>query len=225
MCHSLISSTVTLFFPYTILLLLGQWLPPLSNMKGFSWLNNTKFKLFMDAYHAPYAAKCRYWTGLLLLVRLGLFLAYAFKVLGNSSVNLLVITSTSFGLAMWYILADKVYLNWYLNTLESSFILNLGILSLATLYIRGTGGSKVAVTYLSLSIAFIAFLEILFYHIYWQLKDTKVGKELGMFFCVQCKVHSNVQSNIELQVVDSGDNLLKAPSTTVVELREPLLDD
>ena len=116
-------------------------------------------------------------------------------------------------------------MNLYLNTPESSFILNLGILSLATLYIRGTGGSQVAATYLSVSIAFIAFLGFIFYHIYWQLKDTKVGKELGKLFCVQRKVHSNVQSNIELQVVDSGDNLLKASSTTIVELRERLLDD
>ena len=35
------------FLPYTFLLLLGQWLSPLSNVKGFSWLNNTKFKSFM----------------------------------------------------------------------------------------------------------------------------------------------------------------------------------
>ena len=225
LCVTALLTLLLLFFPYTILLLLGQWLSPLSNVKGFSWLNNTKVKSFMDAYHAPYTAKCRYWTGLLLLVRLGSFLAFAFNVFGDSSVNLLVITSTSFGLAMWYILADKVYLNWYLNTLESSFILNLGILSLATLYIRGTGGSQVAATYLSVSIAFIAFFGILFYHIYRQLKDTKVGKKLGKLFCIQRKVHSNVQSNIELQVIDSGDNPLKAPSTTVVELRESLLDD
>ena len=83
------------FLPYTFLLLLGQWFSLLSNVKGFSWLNNTKFKSFMDAYHAPYTAKCRYWTGLLLLVRLGLFLAFAFNALGETSVNLLIITSTS----------------------------------------------------------------------------------------------------------------------------------
>ena len=106
------------FLPYTVLLLLGQWLSHLSNFKGFNWLNNTKFKSFMDAYHAPYTPKCRYWTGLLLLVRLGLFLAFAFNALGERSVNLLLISSTTLGLAMWYILVDRVYSNWYLNTLE-----------------------------------------------------------------------------------------------------------
>ena len=80
---------------------------------------------------------------------------------------------------MWYILADKVYLNWYLNTLESSFILNLGILSLATLYIRGTGGSQVAATYLSVSIAFITFPGILFYH---SSKTQKWGRNLESYF-------------------------------------------
>ena len=123
LCVTALFTLLFLFFPYTILLLLGQWLSLLSNVKGFTWLNNTKFKSFMDVYHAPYTAKCRYWTGLLLLVRLGLFLAFAFNALGESNTNLLVITSTSFGLALWYILVDRVYSNWYLNTLEFSFIL------------------------------------------------------------------------------------------------------
>ena len=100
LCVTALLTLLLLFFPYTILLLLGQWFSPLTNVKSFSWLNNSKFKSFIDAYHAPYTAKYRYWTGLLLLVRLVLFLTFAFNVLGDSNVNLLVITSTSFGLAM-----------------------------------------------------------------------------------------------------------------------------
>ena len=220
------------FFPYTFLLLLGQCLSPLSNFKGFNWLNNTKFKSFMDAYHAPYTPKCRYWTGLLLLVRLGLFLAFAFNALGESSVNLLLISSTTLGLAMWYILVDRVYSNWYLNTLEFSFIFNLGILSVATLYIGGTGGSQAAATYLSVSIAFTTFLGILFYHIYLQLKDTKVWKTLGKF--IRGKTQSSTQkaesgpqpmtvTTTFVELPKSGDSSgysMTSPSTTTVEMRE-----
>ena len=30
------------------------------------WTRNTKYTAFMDAYHAPFTAKHRYWVGLLL---------------------------------------------------------------------------------------------------------------------------------------------------------------
>ena len=220
------------FFPYTFLLLLGQCLSPLSNFKGFNWLNNTKFKSFMDAYHAPYTAKCRYWTGLLLLVRLGLFLTFAFNALGESSVNLLIISSTTLGLAMWYILVDRVYSNWYLNTLEFSFILNMGILSVATLYIGGTGGSQAAATYLSVSIAFTAFLGILFYHIYLQLKGTKAWNRVCLY--VQNKYESSEQppqTDSGPQTKPVGTTFIERPKSTssgtsnTVELREPLIGD
>ena len=133
---------------------------------------------------------------------------------------------------MWYILVDRVYSNWYLNTLEFPFILNLGILSVATLYIGGTGGSQAAATYLSVSIAFTAFLGILFYHIHLQLKDTKVLKTLGKFICG--KTQSSTQKAdsgpqpmtvtttfVELpKSGDSGQYSMTSPSTTMVEMCE-----
>ena len=58
-----------LFLPYTLLLLFGQWLQAISHLRLFSWVNNARLKPFMDAYHAPYKAKHRYWPGLLLVLR------------------------------------------------------------------------------------------------------------------------------------------------------------
>lgn len=65
-----------------------------------------------------------------------------------------------------------VYKTWILNVLECSLYLNLGILSVATLYVRYTGGSQGAVTYTSVSIAFAKFVAIFVYHIYQQLKSS-----------------------------------------------------
>ena len=50
-----------LFLPYTLLLLFGQWLQAVSHLRLFSWVNSARLKPFMDAYHAPYKAKHRYW--------------------------------------------------------------------------------------------------------------------------------------------------------------------
>ena len=59
-----------------------------------------------------------------------------------------------------------------MNTLEFSFIVNLGTLALATLYIRSTGGNQKAVTFTSISIAFATFIGIVIYHTAQQIKYT-----------------------------------------------------
>ena len=51
---------------YAILPFFGQWFPRCSNMKIMKWVKNTKYNAFIDAYHAPFTPKHRYWMGLLL---------------------------------------------------------------------------------------------------------------------------------------------------------------
>ena len=59
--------------PYTSILLLWQWIVCAPRWKIFKWTRNTKLNTFVFIHHAPYNAKYRYWTGLLLLVRVVLF--------------------------------------------------------------------------------------------------------------------------------------------------------
>ena len=87
-----------LFLPYTLLLLLGQWLQHKSKFCFLSWVKNPKVKATLDTYHAPYKPKHQYWTGLLLLVRCALFLIFAFNISGDANINLLVISSIAFGI-------------------------------------------------------------------------------------------------------------------------------
>ena len=160
-----------LFLPYTLLLLLGQWLQTKSHLCLLSWVRNPKLKAILDTYYAPYKPKHRYWTGLLLFVRCALFLVFAFNISGNDSVNLLVISSTTSGIFIWFALSGKVYKSRYLNALELSFILNLGILAVATYHVNQSGGSQGAVTYTSVGIAFLTFVGIVTYHIYIRIKS------------------------------------------------------
>ena len=160
-----------LFIPYTLLLLLGQWLQIKSHLCLVSWIRNPKLKAILDTYHAPYKPKHRYWTGLLLLVRCALFLVFAFNISGNNSVNLLVVSSATFGIFIWFALSGMVYKSWWLNTLELSFILNLGILAVATYHVKQSGGSQAAVAYTSVGIAFLTFVGIVTYHIYIRIKS------------------------------------------------------
>ena len=47
--------------------------------------------MFVEPYHAPYAFKHRYWTGLLLLVRVTVYVISAANVSGDRGITLLAI--------------------------------------------------------------------------------------------------------------------------------------
>ena len=117
---------VLLFIPYTLLLFCAHWLQALSHWRILSWLN--KIKPFMDTYHAPYKKQTRYWTGLLLFVRLFLF---AFDTI-NSELTPIVVTSITIVLAALAWMHMGIYENHFINILEAFFIINLCIFSVAT---------------------------------------------------------------------------------------------
>ena len=59
--------------PYTILLFLWQWIVRAPRWTIFKWTRNTKLNAFIASHHVPHNSKYRYWTGLLLLVRVVLY--------------------------------------------------------------------------------------------------------------------------------------------------------
>ena len=163
-----------LFLPYTLLLLFGQWLQAISHLRLFSWVNSARLKPFMDSYHAPYKAKHRYWPGLLLVLRFVLLLVFALNPQQDPSVNLLVILLGTGLLQLWAWVSGGVYRNWCLDALEGSFALNLITLAAATSYVNPSTGNQLAVGYTSVSIALATFIVILAYHIFQQLRHTKL---------------------------------------------------
>ena len=72
---------VCLVLPYTLLLTFGQWIRSLPAQRGcLVWcIRSTAFISIMDAYQAPYSDRHRYWTGLMLLARCVLFLAFCWQ--------------------------------------------------------------------------------------------------------------------------------------------------
>ena len=214
-----------LFLPYTLLLLIGQWLQAISHLRIFLWVNNTRLKPFLDSYHAPYKAKHRYWPGLLLVLRFVLLLVFAFNPQQDPSINLLVILVGAGMLHMWAWVSGGVYRNWCVDALESSFMLNLIILAAATYHVEHSGGNQLAVWCTSVSIALLSFIAILAYHIFQRVRHTKLCKNIP-------KPKFNKQNFNDSQDVNNSESLTnKAISVTVTEvghfdeLREPLLED
>ena len=174
-----------LFLPYTLFLLLGQCILPRldpTKLRCLSWANYLKMKSFLDAHHAPYKDRHRYWIGLLLVLRFILFLISAIVDMESPQdphVNLLVIIISTVVLAIFaWNVGGGMYKKWYLNALESSFIFNLIILAAATYQTKLAGGNQAAVFYTSVTIAFTTFIGIIIYHVYQRLRDSRAWRNL-----------------------------------------------
>ena len=209
-----------LFLPYILLLVLDQWLQAISHLRLFSWVNSARLKPFMDSYHAPYKAKHRYWPGLLLVIRFVLLLVFALNPQQDPNINLLAILVGAGILQLWVSVSGGVYKNWCLDALEGSFVLNLIILVGATYYINNSKGSKFAVGYMSVTIAFVTFIGILVYHIFQQLRHTKLWKKMP-------KLNLKLNKVKNKQAVNNLNNPINDPTESVNldQLREPWLED
>ena len=197
-----------LFIPFTLLLLLGQWIQAQSERKCFKWISDYRFSTFLDVYHGPFKNKHRYWCGLLLVTRFCLFLVFAFNVNGDSSVNILAIAVCLIGLLV-IILQFNVYKAWYLNVLEASFIINLLLLAIGTEILRG---NQNALTYTSVSIAFATFCGIVIYHSCLQIKDSKLIEKLHKSYADNSDIYARIN-----QGEDPPIKYAKPVTTTFVE--------
>ena len=144
---------------YTFLLISWQWLVRLSNWKLLRWVKNTKLTSFMDAYHAPYHSRFRYWTGLLLLARVILYLVSALNPSKEPKVNFVAITIVICSLLA--LSAFQVYKKCTLNVLEVITYYNIIFVSIIQLVVYENNS---AASYISVSISFMTVLCIIIYH-------------------------------------------------------------
>lgn len=202
-----------LLFPYIFLLTFGYRLQAYSGKKGFLWFN--KLKPLLDAYYASYDNKTRFWTGFMLLVRVGLYLCF---ILSSINTSLIVVISIFMGVAFIPWLRFHIYEKLYLDIIEASFILNLCLLTGITYHIRTLpdDGNQAVVTYFSVGIAFMEFIGIFVFHVYLRLKDIKF---------LQNYFRSAKGASIKLTTSTAENPKAEHINTTFIDIREPLLED
>ena len=150
---------------YTFLLFAWQWLRAIRGVTETYHLQ--KLNHFMEVYHAPYRPEHRYWTGLLLLARVVLYLVF---VVSNSSLNLLVIIAVSCGLLFLKGHFGMIYQSRMVDTIEMVNYLNIALFSAATFFaIQTSDKYRKEVAYMSVSVTLVLFLFVLAYHIYTEL--------------------------------------------------------
>jgi CDP-diglyceride synthetase len=120
----------------------------------------------MDAYHAPYVTKNRYWTGLLLLARVVLYLTAAINVSGEPRFNLLAISLIIGTIFLLHAYSGmSVYKQWVLNVLEFTTYFNILALAVSTFYVLQINGNGTTVALVSIGAQFVLSVCAMTYHI------------------------------------------------------------
>ena len=213
--HYLLMTAAVLFLllavPYTLALLfvtvIEKYLTKIMLFRR-QWI---KFKPFVDAYNGPYKDNCRFWTGLLLLVRMSFTLVSLY--LGTFGTLIFITASTTVLLSL-LVTFKGVYQNDYLDILECSSLLNLGLLSALAAVYQSHNNSEQVVTIISVSAALVTFIGVLLYHVYLRF--------FYNFFkcCIKNKESENLLNGEES---GAAEQIVEPTSSEVCIRRESLI--
>ena len=207
------SVLIFLFFPYTILLLLGHKLYRFTGKKHWRWFN--RVKPLLDSYYAPYKNHTRYWTGLLLLVRCTLYVLFS---ISSTSKNLAAIVLT-FAVIGFLVGFRRIYKSMLVNLTEAGVYLNLVLLSITALI----GLNSPALVYSLVGLVLVVMIALIAhqFHLFYIAK-TALWLRLKSKWPQFRKVSSEVQ--ISDNSINPSHDQHKLVTKTVIDLREPLLD-
>ena len=219
---------LVLFLPYTLVLLFGQCVRTMTvRRRALLWVHSTAFVSILDAYHAPYSRKHRYWTGLMLITRCLLVLVFSTNYRENAVLtNMYSVALVVTGILVIKTFTTKIYRNRHMNILELCFLLNLEILSATLCYLKGRARSEGMIcrsVTASISTSFLLFIYILVYHVYLQVRKTRYYVHIKCWLLRKWRSgqEHSTQQTTEMYALPSK---VRLPTTTTVELREPLLE-
>ena len=160
---------------YTVLVLSWQCLVKCPRSRLLGWTRNHKLSSFVNTYHTPHTAKHRYWPGLLLLVRVSVYLIAAFGASSDQPITLLSTVVIMCCLLFYKThVGIRVYRNWLLNAMESFVYFNITILAAFTMFTfisssMGDGSKERlqrVVANLSIGSVLLLILLVIVYHVY-----------------------------------------------------------
>ena len=151
-----------ILIPFSTSLLCIKHVYSLSNCwKRLSWIN--KLKPFFDTYTGPFKDRARFWTGLLLFVRLFLHIIHAVDFKVTEEIPYYIIVAICVFLSVLMVCLQGVYKRQALNILEYFFIVNMGAIFMINSC--GVNSSWISIaSQVLVGLAFFAFLGIVAYH-------------------------------------------------------------
>ena len=235
----IVSLTVIVLYllPYTFLVVATPYLQAYSHSRYLHWIN--RIKPFLDANYGSYEAQYRYWPGILLIARLGIFGMLTFSFSNDDTSKTATIALLTVGILALWVTIGKVYKIQFHNKkiveyLELFFHLNLLLFSISTLYLyffykeSGHRQHQEVAAAIMVGSVFLIFCGIMSYHIYdvtgiwmliqkiivkyntWKYDRRKVDKDA----LEETKTSSSIISTTEVEI----------PLNQLQDkLREPLL--
>ena len=212
-----------LLLPFAFALFSNQCLQNVSHHSLFSWV--TRLKPLFDAYTGPFNANARFWTGLLLIVRVIILVASMTNTGGDPSKTVdLTLLLLILLLATSLVLPRGLYRKHCLNILETWFLINLALLS-ASVKPHFTAVFSTVISHLLVGLALVTAVAIFMYHI----SKVKAIKKI-LLLVVKCHcLKRNPRNDHMRNTLDwSGDVdrycVENSPQfVTEAEDREPLL--
>ena len=156
---------------YTSLLFFWQWIVPRQDKLLFKWARSQQLCHFLEPYHAPYNFEHRYWTGLLLLVRVILSLVFSLNVSGDQGINLLAITLLVGALLFLRAQTGRLYKRKIIDWFEMICYLNVGLFSVIKLYLLKADNvtANSVIEYISVLITLILIMAVMLAHMWTEV--------------------------------------------------------
>ena len=214
------TAIIAIGLPYTVFLLTWQWLLQMPDFKLLKWIRYTRINLFMEANLAGYRPKQRYWSGLLLLIRVVFYLEVAYNNTNKGNTSLLTTGLIATCLLFLKAYGGKVYKNKMVDHLDTFIYLNLLVLSIAQLYSQNNKTGQMIVAKISASAAFLQLLLVLTYHTIKMLLEIPCLNRLNSSLServqrdLKCGEHPTL-SYQEMKPTVSTDNI---PTSTEIGL-------
>ena len=154
---------VFLWLPFTLCILLGQWLQRYNHYRGLRWVG--RIRPLLEAFYGPLKDRHRYWIGLLLLARVVVILPAA-DPLASTGASMLTIIILCILLLLLTIGLGGPYKKNYLTLLESAVFANLALFAALSLYLASTNKSQDVAVYVSVGPTSIGFFAAVGYQLF-----------------------------------------------------------
>ena len=142
-----------LWLPFTLFILLGQWLQRYNHYWGLRWIG--RVRPLLDAYYGPLKDCRHYWIGILLLARVVVILPAADPLASNSA-NALTIMFLCISLLFVTIGLGGIYKQSHHTLMESALFANLASFAALSLYLDNTNGSQDIAVYIMVGLFSLA---------------------------------------------------------------------
>ena len=206
---------IPLLLPYVLLLIFAR---PIRRTRV-----NEYVRPLLEAIHAPYKEGKEYWFVARLFLLVSICIVYTYYRAVNY-LKIYVVTTPIMTLFLILQAFFKPFKNTLVSILDCSLMFNLIFMYMTTwFFLYNRQGAIIEIMmFISVSITFLAFLLVLFYHVLWV--KGKVPLIEGFFNAIYCKmkrpvVHRRQHSQSHTLLYDGSDSFYGS-----CQIREPLLN-